>query len=119
MATSLHNSHNQTLYRQLKKTLSEPTLSAQLIMDVRDDIHDSDVISLLYVSTQSINSLAQKTRHFLKKNDWFIHETPQTQRYFKKSDSIEANRLGAHLRLDFVDIGQSFIYVNLSGELKP
>lgn len=115
----MHDSRDETSYRLLKKTLTDPTLNIQLIMDVKDDVQDSDVISLLYVSTQSINSLAQKIRQSLIKNDWFIHETPQTQRHFKKADSIEADRLGAHLRFDLVDIGQSFIYVNLSGELKP
>jgi hypothetical protein len=114
-----NDSGDQTSYRLLKKSLSDLTLNAQLIMDVKDDIQDSNVISLLYVSTQSINSLAQKIRHSLKKNDWLIRETPQIQRHFKQADSIEADRLGAHLRLDLVDLGQSFIYVNLSGELKP
>ena len=115
----LHESRDETSYRQLKKTLSHPTLNAQLIMDVRDDIHDSDVINLLYVSTQSINSLAQKIKHSLKKNEWFIQETSQTPRHFKQAYSIEAVRSGSHLRLDLVDIGQSFLYVNLSGGLKP
>jgi hypothetical protein len=114
-----NDSGDQTSYRLLKKSLSDLTLNSQLMMDVKDDIKDSNVISLLYVSTQSINSLAQKIRHSLKKNDWLIHETPQTQRYFKQAVSIEAVRLDAHLRLDLVDLGQSFIYVNLSGELKP
>lgn len=115
----IHDSREETSYRQLKKTFSDPILNAQLLMDVRDDIHDSDVISLLYVSTQSINSLAQKIKHTLKKNDWFIYETPQTQRHFKQAYSIDAVRSGSHLRLDLVDIGQSFLYVNLSGGLKP
>lgn len=114
-----NESRDETSYRQLKKTLSDPTLNAQLLLDVRDDIHNSDVISLLYVSTQSINSLAQKIRHALKKNDWFIYETPLTQRHFKQAYSIDAVRSGSHLRLDLVDIGQSFLYVNLSGGLKP
>lgn len=115
----LHDSRVGTLYRQLKKTLSDPTLNAQLIMDVRDKIHDSDVVSLLYVSTQSINSLAQKIRHSLTKNDWFIFEVPQARRHFKQAYSIDAVRSGSHLRFDLVDIGQSFIYVNLSEGFKP
>lgn len=115
----LHDSRDETSYRQLKRTFSDPTLNAQLIMDVRDEIHDSDVISLLYVSTQSINALAQKIRHSLKRNDWFLVEVSQTQRHFKHAYSINAIRSGSHLRLDLVDIGQSFIYVNLSGGLKP
>ena len=117
--SAVHKSRAETLYRQLKKTLSDPALNAQLIMDVRDDILDSGVISLLYISTQSINSLAQKIRHSLKENDWFIQEIPQRQRHFKQAYSIEAIRSGSHLRLDLVDIGQSFLYVNLSGGLKP
>jgi hypothetical protein len=114
-----YENRGQTLYHQLKRTLSEPTINAQLIMDVRDTTNESDAFSLLYVSTQSINFLAEHIRHSLKKNDWFIRETPQTQLHFKQAYSIQAVRPGSHLRLDLVDNGQSFLYVNLSGALKP
>lgn len=115
----LNESRDEASYRQLKKILSDPTLNAQLLMDVRDQIHDSDVASILYVSKHSINFLVQKIRQSLKKNNWFIVETSQTQRHFKPSYSIDAVQSGLHLRLDLIDIGQSFVYVNLSGGLKP
>lgn len=115
----LHASRDETSYHQLKKMFSDSTLNIQLMMNVRDESHDVAVVSLLYASTQSINTLVQKIRHSLKKNDWFIVDAPQAQRHFKQAYSIDAVRLGSHLRLDLVDIGQSFIYVNLSGGLKP
>ncbi len=115
----LNDSRDGTSYRQLKRTFSDPALNTQLIMDVNDEIHDSGVISLLYISTQSINSLAQKIRHLLKKNDWFIFELSHPERHFKRAFSIDAVRSGSYLRIDLVDIGTSFLYVNLSGGLKP
>jgi hypothetical protein len=111
----LQDSRDAISHHELKKILSEPTHNAQLIMNVRDKVHDADNVSLLYVSTQSINALAKKIKHSLKKNDWFIFEIPQAPRHFKQTYSIDAVRSGSYLRLDLVDIGQSFIYVNLSG----
>jgi hypothetical protein len=115
----LQGSRDETSYRQLKRMLSDSSLNAQLMMDVRDESHDADVVSLLYVSTQPINTLVKIIRHSLKKNDWFVVEVSQAPRHFKQTYSIDAVRSGSHLRLDLVDIGQSFIYVNLSGGLKP
>lgn len=108
-------SEGLSTYHELKKSLAESTLNAQLLMDASDKSNEENVISLLYVSSLSINTLVKKIRNILKKNYWSITEMPQTQGYFQHAYSIEALRPGSFLRLDLVDVGQSFLYVSLSG----
>lgn len=112
-------SRSQVFNRDLRKTLSDPSLRAQLMMDIRDDSVGSEAVSLLYTSQLSIKNLSQKIRDLLKKNNWLVTEAPKIQPYFLQDHSIKATQSGAMLQIDLVDIGQSFMYVNLSGKLKP
>jgi hypothetical protein len=122
--SSIHTSviqdiRSQASSRDLMKTLADPSLRAQRMMDVRDDSVDSEAISFLYISQLSIKNLAQKIRDSLTKNNWSVTEASKIQHHFFQEHSIDATRAGAILRIDLVDIGQSFLYVNLSGKLKP
>ncbi len=110
---------SQVSSHDLRKTLSDPSLSAQLMMDVRDHSVGSEAVSLLYSSQLSIKNLAQKIRDSLTKKNWSVTEALKIQPHFLQDHSIKATQAGALLQIDLVDIGQSFMYVNLSGKLKP
>lgn len=115
----VQENRSQVSSRELRKTLSDPSLSAQLMMDIRDDSMGSEALSLLYSSQLSIKNLAQKIRDSLTKKNWSVTESPKIQPHFLQDHSIKATQAGALLQIDLVDIGQSFMYVNLSGKLKP
>lgn len=115
----IQEGRSQASSRDLMKTLSDPSLRAQMMMDVRDNSVDSEAVSFLYTSRLSIKNLAQKLRDLLAKNNWSVTGSKKIQHHFLQEHSIDANRAGAILRMDLVDIGQSFLYVNLSGKLKP
>lgn len=107
-------------YVLLKNTLSDPVLKTKLLLDVRDDSTDSEATSLIYASLLPVKILNKKVRDVLNKNNWFIVELSQHQGHFQYSSSFEAVRPGEMLRFDLIDnIGQSFLYIHLSGGKQP
>jgi len=107
--------HRNVAYLSLKNLLSEPDLSSELLMEIRDDTEHAEALSLLYVSSRPIYQLEEMLRRLLAFKAWTLIETSAPVQSLRVARSFEAMRPGAVLRMDLIEnIGRTFLHLNLS-----
>ncbi len=118
--SSINDERTQVSYSALKQALSEQTLSAELVMDIQDKYSGVENATLMYVSSLPVKILDVMIRKILKYLSWFVIENSRHRQAVFSASTIRAIQHGETLRVDLVDdVGKTFMYVNLSGGLKP
>jgi len=115
IASAQSSIHHYAAYPSLKKMLSEPELSSELLMDVRDQTEQAEALNLLYVSVRPIFKIEQILRRMLAIQGWTAIETAFPTQSLHAARSFEAMRSGAVLRIDLIEhMSRSFMHLNLS-----